>query len=281
MLSGLELMTCPNLAVAPEVMQHLASVESGHNPYAIGVVNAQLQRQPQNLNEAVATAKMLEVEGYNYSLGVAQINRGNLAKYGLDTYEKAFDACLNLAAGSRILAECYASAGQDWGKAFSCYYSGNFITGFRDGYVQKVYGAIGRSMRVTQTSPIPVTNTAAGPNTIGVEIKQPIVLKDAPAYRIALRSVALDTAANAAATALTPQTSQPAGAAPPATLAPPQQTTADVFVPIVRGPSDPATQPPEKSHSAAVSDATSSSTGSAGANTSEPPSMGKDDAFVF
>src|SRR5690606_3457574 len=52
--------------------------------------------------------------------------------------EMAFDACPNLRAGSRILADCYRRAGEDWGKALSCYYSGNFVTGFRHGYVQKV-----------------------------------------------------------------------------------------------------------------------------------------------
>ena len=127
-----------NLAVPAEVMQHVVNVESSHNPYAIGVVGGQLVRQPQNLPEAVATVRMLEDKGYNYSLGVAQVNRANLGKYGLDTYEKAFDLCPNLRAGSQILAQCYASASGDWGKAFSCYYSGNFVTGFRHGYVQKV-----------------------------------------------------------------------------------------------------------------------------------------------
>src|SRR5690606_13652093 len=65
-------------------------------------------------------------------------NRYNLAKHGLSNYERAFDVCPNVQAGSRILAECYGRSGQDWGKAFSCYYSGNFTTGYRHGYVQKV-----------------------------------------------------------------------------------------------------------------------------------------------
>lgn len=138
MLPGIEMMACADLAVPAEVMHHVAKVESSFNPFAIGVVGGRLARQPRSLGEALSTARMLEQEGYNFSLGIAQVNRYNLDKQGLDSYEKAFDICPNVQAGSRILAECYGRSGQDWGKAFSCYYSGNFTTGFRHGYVQKV-----------------------------------------------------------------------------------------------------------------------------------------------
>jgi len=66
---------CPNLAVPIEVMQHVVRVESSGNPYAIGVVGGRLARQPRNLSEAVVTAQMLEQQGYNFSLGIAQVNR--------------------------------------------------------------------------------------------------------------------------------------------------------------------------------------------------------------
>ncbi len=142
MLPGMELMGCTDLAVPAEVMQHVVQVESAYNTYAIGVVGGHLVRQPESLPEAVATARMLKSRGYNFSIGLAQVNRYNLVKYGLDTYEKAFAACPNLSAGSRILAECHSRSGGDWGKAFSCYYSGNFETGFRHGYVQKIYASM-------------------------------------------------------------------------------------------------------------------------------------------
>jgi type IV secretion system protein VirB1 len=141
MLPGMEMMACTDLAVPREVMQHVVRIESSFNPYAIGVVGGRLARQPRNLSEAVSTARMLESKGYNFSLGIAQVNRYNLARYGLDSYERAFQVCPNLQAGSRILAECHGRAGGDWGKAFSCYYSGNFTTGFRHGYVQKVFAS--------------------------------------------------------------------------------------------------------------------------------------------
>ncbi len=138
MLPDMEVMNCQAMAVPNAVMQHVVNVESSFNPFAIGVVGAKLARQPRNLPEAIATARMLETRGYNFSLGLAQVNRYNLDKYGLHSYAQAFGACTNLQAGARILANCLARAENDWGRAFSCYYSGNFTTGFRTGYVRKV-----------------------------------------------------------------------------------------------------------------------------------------------
>ena len=145
MLPGMELMGCQGLAVPPQVMHHVVRVESSYNPYAIGVVGGRLVRQPRNLPEALATVRMLERRGFNFSIGLAQVNRYNLDRYGLDSYEEAFAPCANLQAGSRILAECYQRAERDWGKSFSCYYSGNFTTGFRQGYVQKIYASLRES----------------------------------------------------------------------------------------------------------------------------------------
>lgn len=188
------MMACPNLAVPAEVMQHVVNVESSRNPFAIGVVGAQLVRQPQNLGEAVATVRMLEDKGYNFSLGVAQVNRANLGKFGLDTYEKAFDVCPNLVAGSRILAQCYASAGNDWGKAFSCYYSGNFTTGYQDGYVQKIFDSMARSAAANATA-IPI-QLVSSPKPVTIKGSQ-VYSPDSSAYRVAMRSVA-DAAVSAA-----------------------------------------------------------------------------------
>lgn len=153
MLPDMDLASCPGLAVSMDVMHHVVRVESSYNPYAIGVVGGRLVRQPKTLPEALATVRMLESRGYNFSLGLAQINRYNLAKYGIGSYERAFEVCPNLQAGSRILAECYSRSKGDWGKSFSCYYSGDFQTGFRHGYVRKIYASIhsgwmGRSVAV-------------------------------------------------------------------------------------------------------------------------------------
>lgn len=185
---------CPNLAVPMEVMQHVVRVESSRNPYAIGVVGGRLARQPRNIEEAVATAEMLQRSGYNFSVGIAQVNRYNLAKYGLNSYRKAFDVCSNLQAGTRILRECYNRSGGDWGKSFSCYYSGNFVTGFRHGYVQKVFASIrsnptyvaSAQTRASSTA-IPLTSAGqtqrpAGGSVIQLPAVQPALAEPAMAY---------------------------------------------------------------------------------------------------
>lgn len=130
--------------VHPATLKALVRVESSYNPYAIGVVGGHLARQPRDLAEAIATAQSLDAQGWNFSLGLGQINRHNLAAHGHD-YASIFEPCANLRTGAAILTECFARAraraDDDQAAlraALSCYYSGNFTTGFRQGYVQKV-----------------------------------------------------------------------------------------------------------------------------------------------
>ena len=124
----------------------LVSVESAFNPWAIGVVGGALVRQPRNHAEALATARALQAAGWNFSVGLGQINVGNFDRLGL-TLDSAFEPCANLAAMQTVLAECFDRASGAAAKAadqvalrqaLSCYYSGNFATGFRHGYVRKV-----------------------------------------------------------------------------------------------------------------------------------------------
>lgn len=137
-------------ACAPQVhadtARALVSVESAFNPWAIGVVGGALVRQPRDRNEAMATAKALKDGGWNFSVGLGQINVGNFSRIGL-TLETAFEPCANLAAMQTVLGECFSRARGSASKvddqvvlrqALSCYYSGDFATGFRHGYVRKV-----------------------------------------------------------------------------------------------------------------------------------------------
>ena len=131
-------------AIHKDTVLALVRVESGFNPYAIGVVGGRLSRQPRNLEEALTVVNQLEGNGFNYSLGLSQINKYNLPKLNLDI-RKVFDPCTNLRAGQTILSECHSRAkargmdGQEAVKAaLSCYYSGNFTTGLKDGYVQAI-----------------------------------------------------------------------------------------------------------------------------------------------
>ncbi|CAJ0807741.1 hypothetical protein LMG19083_04606 [Ralstonia psammae] len=134
--------------VHPTTLQAVVRTESDFNPYAIGVVGGHLARQPRTRAEAVSTAKALAAQGLNFSMGLGQVNKAHLPRFGL-SYETVFDACSNLQAGARILQECYQRAHAQLGPdralnaAVSCYYSGNFNRGFQverggTSYVQRV-----------------------------------------------------------------------------------------------------------------------------------------------
>ena len=150
-------MACAPLVHA-STTQALVAVESSFNPHAIGVVGGVLKRQPRNRAEALATANQLQVNGWNFSVGLAQINVHNFDRLGL-TAATAFDPCENLRAMQAVLTECFdRSAPEGPGQtalrqALSCYYSGNFVTGFRNGYVQRVARAVSPSRTASGVPP--------------------------------------------------------------------------------------------------------------------------------
>lgn len=130
--------------VHPRTLAAIVRTESGFNPFAIGVVNGRLERQPRSLPEAVATAKALVDANWNASFGLGQINLSNLSAHALDLVS-VFDPCKNLKAASAILGEAFDRARVRFPDeqsalkaALSAYYSGNFRTGFKEGYVQRV-----------------------------------------------------------------------------------------------------------------------------------------------
>jgi type IV secretion system protein VirB1 len=124
--------------IAPDTALALIRTESGGNPYAIGVVGNTLVRQPRTAAEALATVNALEHTRWDFSVGLGQINKRNFVRLGL-TNATAFDPCTNLRAMQTILSDCFARAGGvgvvgeqiQLRSALSCYYSGNFKTGFR------------------------------------------------------------------------------------------------------------------------------------------------------
>lgn len=130
--------TCQN-QVDASILKRLIDNESSRNPYAIAVVGAKAINQPDNQADAIQIATDLENEGFNYSLGLMQINKKNFPAYGL-TIETAFDACTNIEVGADIFAQCYHRAKQQSSDkthqqllddAASCYYSGNFSRGYQ------------------------------------------------------------------------------------------------------------------------------------------------------
>ena len=107
--------------------------------------------------------RALHRDRWNFSLGLAQINVRNLGHLRL-TLETVLDPCANLGAMQILLADCYQRAAQNQAalppphpqralrQALSCYYSGNFVTGFEHGYVHRVAQVAARIGRTYSTS---------------------------------------------------------------------------------------------------------------------------------
>jgi type IV secretion system protein VirB1 len=131
-----------------DLLEAIVRVESGGNPIALAINGpVELVRAPRDRQEAAAMAAWLAARGYDFDAGLAQVNSANLARLGLDT-SSVFDPCANLRAASRVLDGCHERALQRWGDeeramaaALSCYNTGDFTRGVRNGYVSAVRAA--------------------------------------------------------------------------------------------------------------------------------------------
>jgi type IV secretion system protein VirB1 len=136
--------------VHPTTMMRVIGVESMRRENAIGYKITKegktytLTKQPRNKNEAISWASWLYANGYVFDAGIAQVNSTQFARFHA-TPANIFDACTNIYIGSRILTEFYGNAVKKYGEgnsalfaALSAYNSGNFYTGFSNGYVQKI-----------------------------------------------------------------------------------------------------------------------------------------------
>lgn len=130
---------CTNHFEEKQVTAAITDTESTFNPFAIGVVGGAV-KQPQDLQTAIMTVRALKKAGRNFSVGLMQVNQSNFAKYGL-TEATMFDPCNNINAGMSIFRNCFDAANRKFGNKYSydaklrlaasCYYSGNFKTGFK------------------------------------------------------------------------------------------------------------------------------------------------------
>jgi type IV secretion system protein VirB1 len=138
-------------SVAPQTLLAVVQVESGFDPLAIGVNGPRrAQLHPGTIEEATTTAERLIGQGLSVDLGLGQINSKNLSALAL-TVSDAFNACRNLAASARVLADGYQrfapGPGQEQAAiqtSLSLYNTGDPGRGFRNGYVGKVMSAAGR-----------------------------------------------------------------------------------------------------------------------------------------
>ncbi len=148
---ALTLAACGVTGEAAALLERIVRVESVGIPYALNVNgNFELVRQPAGQAEAVAMARWLFTHGHNFDAGLAQVNSANFARLGL-TAETALEPCHNLRAATQVLQECRDRAEQQFGPgepavaaALSCYNTGDFSRGQRNGYVAAVQNAGGR-----------------------------------------------------------------------------------------------------------------------------------------
>lgn len=131
--------------VAPSTMYAIVKTESRGNPLAININGrVKLKYQPYTFDQAVKWADYLEAHGYNFDIGLTQVNIKNIHRFGFKAHDM-LKPCINLRIGSVILHSNYVhalwrSANQQEAlhKALSAYNTGNYYGGFNNGYVAKV-----------------------------------------------------------------------------------------------------------------------------------------------
>lgn len=147
----------PNVAI--DTMLAIIKTESNYNPLAININNKgqRLLYQAKNIDQATKWVNYLENNNYNFDVGIAQVNIKNIHKYGYHA-RNMLDPCLNLQVAAHILQKNYTAAKQKSTntqdalyKAISAYNTGNFRSGFSNGYVKKVvYNAKNNSIKNLQ-----------------------------------------------------------------------------------------------------------------------------------
>lgn len=171
----------PNIAQAS--MLAIVQVESKGNPLALNLNKGyRLQFQPQSKVQAQKWIEYLDKHNYNFDIGLAQVNIKNVNKYGHKATE-LLDPCTNLKIGSSILIKSYTSAlpgskspDEAWQKAISAYNTGNFHSGFTNGYVGRVYANTNKTVLALNDNstdiPLIIDNHAKKDKT---QIKTPAV----------------------------------------------------------------------------------------------------------
>lgn len=125
------------------ILNKIIAHESAYKQYAIHIntnkYGFSLKRQPKDLYEAMSVVGFLDRKLVSYDVGIGQINSENLNKFGLigDQRQKAFDICSNIKMADQIYSDCLNKGGSVT-NALSCYNTGNFHSGFSNGYVAQV-----------------------------------------------------------------------------------------------------------------------------------------------
>jgi type IV secretion system protein VirB1 len=160
--------------VGQVTMRALIKTESAGNPYILADAGPaylpwsereHLVRtiRPQSAAEAAQIVRNLLGQGHKVAIGLTQVEAGNLPKMGL-TIEQVLEPCTNMRTGGQILAQFYSRALRQLGAndpqaalqaALSAYWSGDFVRGFKGGYVQKVINNAGLAVELKVPSLAP------------------------------------------------------------------------------------------------------------------------------
>ncbi|WP_034069979.1 lytic transglycosylase domain-containing protein [Pseudomonas aeruginosa] len=153
-------------AVHPSTLYPVVKTESAFNPYAIGVKDGALPRQPQSLAEALAAVKTLVKEGKSFAVGLGQIHRQHFDASDPRQVAEVLEPCRNLKLSGDELRRWYAKALPESAseqeairKAISGYYSGNFTTGFRP---EAAFGGTSHVQRVLANNDLPEVPALVG-----------------------------------------------------------------------------------------------------------------------
>lgn len=138
-------------AIDPSTALRLIEAESAGRQFAININGSyRLSRQPRNYAEFEAVVRALDAAGHNFDFGFAQANNREVKRRGYAVADKT-DPCANLGFMQEVLSGCFEAAprGTDLqrriGDALSCYNTGRFGPGYRNGYVHRVWNAVPRT----------------------------------------------------------------------------------------------------------------------------------------
>lgn len=140
-VSANDLNRCFNEAAArynipPALLVAIAKVESGFRPWVMNINhNGQSVKviNPKTYEEAVYYLTYLHQNGYNYDVGIGQINVANIRRFGINPVS-LLDPCNNLMVSAYILRENINRYGFTWDAIWR-------YNGRRD-YAYKVYKAL-------------------------------------------------------------------------------------------------------------------------------------------
>ena len=134
--------------IDPDTALRLIQAESGARQFAININGPfRLSRQPASYHEFLQVVQTLDAGGYNFDFGFAQANNREVKRRG-HTVSDVAQPCNNLRFMQQVLGDCYRQVPATFNNpqdrlanALSCYKTGRYGPGFRNGYVYRVWRA--------------------------------------------------------------------------------------------------------------------------------------------